>query len=247
MNYALIIKNISVAYQQVPVIYDIEFSVPVGKIAAIIGPNGSGKTTLLRSIMGLINPTKGTIVILGKPHTTQSKKIAYIPQRSSVDWNFPATSIDVVMMGSYGKLKFCQRPREHEKNLARKALDQVNMMDYADTPINQLSGGQQQRLFIARALVQDPEIYLFDEPFIGVDIITETIVFNLFKELQQHKKTIIVVHHDLLTVKKHFDTVIFMNKTIISYGPTSHVMTSENISKTFPNYIDAKTLPYDLL
>jgi len=247
MNYALAIKNISVAYQQVPVIYDINFSITIGSLVAIIGPNGSGKTTLLRSIMGLIKPIQGTISILNQPHKTQSNKIAYIPQRSSVDWNFPATSLDIVIMGSYGKLKFGQRPGQKEKELALQALAKVHMTDYANTPIRELSGGQQQRLFIARALVQDTEIYLLDEPFIGVDITTETIIFNLFKQLQQQNKTIIVVHHDLLTVKKYFDTVLLMNKTVIAYGATSSVITSTNISKAFPNYIDTKILSADIL
>lgn len=242
MKYAIIIEHISIAYQQTPVIYDLNFSVSTGSLVAIIGPNGSGKTTLLKSIMGLIKPTQGVISIFNQTHTNRSKKIAYIPQRSSVDWTFPATSLDVVIMGLYGRLSFGTRTGNCEKELALQALDKVKMIDFADTPIHQLSGGQQQRLFIARALAQNAEIYLLDEPFIGVDITTETIVFNLLKELQQQNKTVIMVHHDLLTVKKYFDTVLLINKRMIAYGPTDTTMTSLNISKTFPNYINIKTI-----
>lgn len=242
MKYALVVTNLSVAFQQTIALHDIEFSIPTGKLVAIIGPNGSGKTTLIRSIMGLITPTKGTIFIANQLKEGSSKKIAYISQRSCVDWNFPATSLDVVIMGSYGQLRFCQSPGKKERELALQALGQVGMMEYANTAIKELSGGQQQRLFIARALVQDAEIYLLDEPFVGVDATTETIVFNLFKQLTQRDKTIIVVHHDLLTVKRHFDTVMFINKTIIACGPTADVMTSYNIQKTFPHYIDTTSL-----
>ena len=238
MKHALTVNNISIAYQQNKVVHDLNFAAPTGSLLAIVGPNGSGKTSLLKAIMGLMIPTKGEILIFDKPCTTQRKKIAYIPQRSSVDWNFPATSLDIVLMGSYGKLSFGQPPGYQEKQCALQALAQVNMTAFADTPISQLSGGQQQRLFIARALVQDAEIYLLDEPFVGVDIVTETIVFNLFKQLQKANKTIIVVHHDLLTVKKYFDTVLLMNKTAIAFGPTATTMTSDSITKAFTNYVD---------
>lgn len=242
MRYALVVSNLSVAYQQTIALHDIEFSIPTGRLVAIIGPNGSGKTTLIRSIMGLITPIKGTIFIANQVKEKSSKKIAYISQRSCVDWNFPATSLDIVIMGSYGELRFGQAPGDKEKELALQALDEVGMMAYANTPIKELSGGQQQRLFIARALVQDAEIYLLDEPFVGVDVTTEIIVFNLFKQLIERDKTIIIVHHDLLTVKKHFDIVMFINKTVIACGPTADVMTSHNIQKTFPHYIDTASL-----
>src|SRR3990167_2002833 len=160
MKHALTIKNISIAYQHNLVVHDLNFMVQTGSLLAIVGPNGSGKTTLLRSIMGLLTPMKGEILIFNQPHTTQLKKIAYIPQRSSVDWNFPATSLDIVTMGSYGRLSYGKRPGKLEKQQAFDALQKVNMADYAHTPINQLSGGQQQRLFIARALVQDADIFL---------------------------------------------------------------------------------------
>jgi len=238
MKYALIVKNISISYQENLVVQDLNFVVPAGSLMAIVGPNGSGKTSLIKTIMGLLTPIQGEILIFDKLHTTQRKKIAYIPQRSSVDWNFPATSLDIVLMGSYGKLSFGQRPGQQEKQQALQALAQVNMTDYVNIPISQLSGGQQQRLFIARALVQNAEVYLLDEPFVGVDIITETIVFNLFKQLQQQNKTIIVVHHDLLTVKKYFNTVLLMNKTTVAFGPTATTMTRELINKAFTNYID---------
>ena len=247
MKPAISIKNLFIAYQQNQVVHDLNFAVPVGSLLAIVGPNGSGKTSLIKAIMGLLSPTKGEILIFDQPCTTQRKKIAYIPQRSSVDWNFPATSLDIVLMGSYGKLSFGQRPGQQEKEQALHALTQVNMANFVNTPISQLSGGQQQRLFIARALVQDAEIYLLDEPFVGVDITTETIVFNLFKQLQQQNKTIVVVHHDLLTVKKYFDTVLLMNKTAIAFGPTATTMTSALITKAFTNYVDTDQNLADML
>lgn len=229
---AIAIKNLTVGYQQTPILHNLNFVAHVGSLIAIMGPNGSGKTTLLQSIMGII-PCTGDITIFDQPHITQHHKIAYIAQRSAIDWTFPASVFDIVIMGRYGQLKFGQRPTATDKKIAYDALQQVSMLELADYPIGQLSGGQQQRVFLARALAQQAEMYILDEPFIGIDMTTEKIMLDLFLQLKQEQKTIIVVHHDLITVQKHFDTIFFMNKKEIASGPIATTMTPENIAKTF--------------
>jgi manganese/zinc/iron transport system ATP- binding protein len=243
MKPAITIKNLSVSYQANQILNNIDFVVPTGSLLAIVGPNGSGKTTLIQSIMGLL-PSTGSIAIFDQASTTQHSKIAYIPQRSCVDWTFPASALDVVMMGRYGHLKFGQRPTAHDKKIALQALQQVGMQDYSDQPIGQLSGGQQQRIFLARALSQQAEIYILDEPFVGVDMLTEKIMLDIFAQLKLEQKTILVVHHDLMTVKKNFDSVFFMNRNIVAYGPTATTMTQENIIKTFRSTIDMHDLNF---
>jgi manganese/zinc/iron transport system ATP- binding protein len=243
MKPAITIKNLTVSYQANRILHNIDFVVQTGSLLAIVGPNGSGKTTLVQSIMGLL-PSTGSIAIFDQPSTTQHGKIAYIAQRSSVDWTFPASALDVVMMGRYGHLKFGQRPTPHDKKIALQALHQVGMQNHQDQPIGQLSGGQQQRVFLARALAQQAEIYILDEPFIGVDMVTEKIMLDLFAQLKQEEKTVIVVHHDLMTVKKYFDSVFFMNRKIIASGPTATTMTQENIARTFRSTIDMHDLNF---
>lgn len=243
MKPAIAIKNLTVAYQQIPVLHNLDFVAQAGTLVAIVGPNGSGKTTLLQSIMGLL-PYTGDISILDQPSKLQRHKIAYIPQRSSVDWTFPASVLDVVMMGRYGQLKFGQRPTNHDKEIARQALMQVKMLELIDRPIGQLSGGQQQRAFLARALAQQADIFIMDEPFVGIDMITEKIMLDLFSQLKKEGKTIIVVHHDLITVKKYFDFIFFMNKKEIASGPIATMMTSENIAKTFHTSIEIDDLNF---
>lgn len=230
---AITIKDLTIAYHQKPVIWDLDLHVPKGVLLAIVGPNGSGKTTLLKSIINLIHPAAGKIEIFGKSYATEYKKIAYVPQRTSIDWNFPISVLDTVLMGRYGHLHLCQRPTDSDVDKAVFALAQVNMLDFADKQISQLSGGQQQRVFLARALVQEAEIYLLDEPFVGVDILTEKTLIKIFKQLQKQQKTIVVVHHDLFTIKKYFDWVFFMNTKHIALGPVATTFTHENITKTF--------------
>lgn len=231
-DQAVSIKNLTVSYGKEPILCNLNLDIKIGSLVAIVGPNGSGKTTLLQSIMGLL-PSIGHISIFNEPFHTQLNNIAYIPQRSSIDWALPLSVFDVVIMGRYGQLKFGQAPTAHDKKLVFQALEQIQMIKYADTPIEALSGGQQQRIFLARALVQQTEIYIMDEPFIGIDIVTETIMLDIFKQLQRMKKTIIVVHHDLITVQKYFDSIFFMNKKEIAYGPIATTLTQENILKTF--------------
>ncbi len=237
MKPAIAIKNLTVAYQHHKILHNLDFTAQVGTLVAIMGPNGSGKTTLLQSIMGLL-PCTGDINIFDQSSKSQLHKIAYIPQRSSVDWTFPASVLDIVMMGRYGHLRFGQRPTQNDKNIALHALEQVKMADLADSSITQLSGGQQQRIFLARALAQQAEIYIMDEPFIGIDMTTEKIMLDIFVQLKQEQKTIIVVHHDLITVKKYFDTIFFINRKEIASGPIATTMTPENIAQTFHSAIE---------
>ena len=243
MKPAITIKNLTVAYRHHQVLYNLNFTATTGTLTAIMGPNGSGKTTLLQSIMGLL-PHTGHITIFDKPSALLLHKIAYIPQRSSVDWTFPTSVFDIVMMGRYGQLKFGQRPTAEDKKIVLLALEQVKMSDLADRPIEHLSGGQQQRVFLARALAQQADLFIMDEPFVGVDVTTEDIMLNLFLQLKQENKTIIVVHHDLITVKKYFDTIFFMNKKEIACGPMATTMTAENIAKTFHAAIETHDLNF---
>lgn len=200
---------------------------------AIVGPNGAGKTTLIKSILGLLKPAAGKVEIFGKPLSKVRKRVGYVPQRSSVDWDFPTTALDVVIMGMYGLLGWFRRPGKREKNEAMKALEKVGMADFYDRQINQLSGGQQQRVFLARALVQQSDIYFMDEPFVGVDATTEKAIVNILKELRKQGKTVVVVHHDLQTLKEYFDWAFLINVRQIALGPVEEVMTDENLKLAY--------------
>lgn len=230
---AIKIDDLTVAYHQKPVLWDIDLKIPQGVLMAIIGPNGAGKSTLIKSIMGLVDPLAGTILIDGKDFKSQKKKIAYVPQRGSVDWDFPTKVLDVVMMGTYGKLGWVKRPGKKEKDQALKALEKVGMIDFYNRQISQLSGGQQQRVFLARALVQDAEMYFMDEPFQGIDATTELAIIALLKELKNQGKTVIVVHHDLDTVPEYFNWVLLLNIQVIACGPMETTFTTENLKKTY--------------
>lgn len=235
MKPAILIKNLTVAYEQTYAFEQLSCIIPVGTLVAIVGPNGAGKSTLLQAIMQLIPTQSGQISIFDQSHTQKNNRIAYIAQRSCVDWTFPASVFDVVMMGRYGHLKFGKRPTACDTNIVMQALEKVCLLDLLDRPIGQLSGGQQQRVFLARALAQQADLYIMDEPFAGVDAVTEKIMLNLFTDLKHENKTVVVVHHDLITVKKYFDTVFFMNKKTIAYGPIATTFTTENIARTFDN------------
>ncbi|HLC46750.1 MAG TPA: ABC transporter ATP-binding protein [Candidatus Nanoarchaeia archaeon] len=232
-QHAVEVEDITVAYKEKPVLWDIDMAVPQGVLLAIVGPNGAGKTTLLKTVLGLIKPAAGEVKILGKPYGKQRNKVAYVPQRGSVDWDFPTNALDVVMMGRYGHLGWFRRPREKERELARQALDKVGMADFAERQISQLSGGQQQRVFLARALVQDADIYFMDEPFAGVDAATEKAIVALLRELRKKGKTVIVVHHDLQTLKEYFDWVMLLNVRRIAFGPVNKVLTHDNLKATY--------------
>ena len=231
------VHDLTVAYDEKPVLWDIDLEIPKGKLVAIVGPNGAGKTTLIKAMLGLIKPVSGAVHFKMLPDKHFRNKIAYVPQSGSVDWDFPATVLDVVMMGRYGHLGWFRRPGKKEKEMAMETLAKVGMESFADRQISQLSGGQQQRVFLARALIQQAEIYFMDEPFKGVDIQTEKSIVTLLKELKQQGKTVIVVHHDLQTVPEYFDWVTLINLKVIANGPVRQVFTEENLSHTYGNKI----------
>jgi manganese/zinc/iron transport system ATP- binding protein len=230
---ALTVTDLTVAYEDKPVLWDIDLEVPAGILMAIVGPNGAGKTTLLKAILGLLKPAAGTILIHGAPYVEQRQLVGYVPQRGTVDWDFPTSVLDVVMMGRYGDLGWLRRPGRKERQLALAALEKVGMADFAGRQISQLSGGQQQRVFLARALVQDAQIYFMDEPFQGVDATTERAIVTLLQELRAADKTVIVVHHDLLTVPEYFDWVMLLNVRRVAAGPIEQAFTEEHLRQAY--------------
>jgi manganese/zinc/iron transport system ATP- binding protein len=230
---AIEIEQLSVNYDKTPVLWDIHCKIPEGKLVGIIGPNGAGKSTLLKSLLGMTRPLSGRIEFFGQPYKKVRHKVAYVPQRSSVDWDFPITAFEVVLMGRYGKLGLVKWSKAADKEAARYALDTVGMLAFADRQISQLSGGQQQRLFIARALLQDADIYLMDEPFAGVDMATEKAIIALMGKLKIQGKTLLVVHHDLTTVDSYFDWGIMLNTCLIACGPVSEVFNPDSIMRTY--------------
>ncbi len=230
---AIEVTDLTVAYEEKPVLWDIDLDVPPGVLLAIVGPNGAGKTTLMKAMLGLVRPAAGRVLIYDKPYKVQRRLVGYVPQRESVDWDFPTDVLDVVMMGRYGTLGWIRRPGKRERSLAMQALEKVGMAAYATRQISQLSGGQQQRVFLARALIQDATIYLMDEPFQGVDATTERAIVTLLQELRVTGKTVVVVHHDLQTVEDYFDWVMLLNIRRIASGPVTEAFTSENLRLTY--------------
>jgi len=227
------IHDVTVAYHRKPVLWDIDLVVPEGKLVGVIGPNGAGKTTLIKAVLGLVPLASGKVEIYGHPYANQRHLVGYVPQRESVDWDFPVTVLDVVLMGTYGRLGWCRRPGRAERELARQCLEQVGMASLTDRQIRQLSGGQQQRVFLARSLAQDAQIYFMDEPLAGVDAATERAIVELLQELRQRGKTVIVVHHDLQTVRRYFDHVILLNMRLVACGPTETTFTPEALKETY--------------
>jgi manganese/zinc/iron transport system ATP- binding protein len=230
---ALQVADLTVAYNEKPVLWDIDLDVPSGILMAIVGPNGAGKTTLIKTILGLLDAAAGEVKIYGRSYKEQRKLVGYVPQRGSVDWDFPTSVLDVVMMGRYGQLGWFRRPGAEERKIATDALEKVGMAAFAGRQISQLSGGQQQRVFLARALAQDAQVYFMDEPFQGVDATTERAIVSLLQALRQAGKTVIVVHHDLQTVPEYFDWVTLLNVRRIASGPVSEVFTEENLRQTY--------------
>jgi len=236
---AVQVNDLTVAYRESPVLWDVDLDVPPGVLMAIVGPNGAGKTTLIKTILGLIRPVAGQVRILGQPYGRQRRQVGYVPQRGSVDWDFPTTVLDVVLMGTYGQLGWFRRPGQREVTAARESLEKVGMIDFADRQISQLSGGQQQRVFLARALVQDAQVYFMDEPFQGVDATTERAIVTLLQELRNQLRTVLVVHHDLSTVRDYFDWVTILNVRKIASGPVSEVFTDENLHRAYGQRISS--------
>ena len=231
--YAIEVEDLTVAYRDKPAIWDMDLRVPTGVLAAIVGPNGAGKSTLLKAVLGLIRPVAGSIQVFGQPFRTMRRRVAYVPQRSSVDWDFPTDVLDVATMGTYGRLGWIRRPGRTERRDALAALDRVGIADLAHRQIGQLSGGQQQRVFLARALVQDADLYVMDEPFQGVDAITEAAIVDVLRSLRDAGKTVVAVHHDLATVPKYFDWVALLNVKLIAAGSVGEVFTDANVKTAY--------------
>jgi len=230
---AVEVTDLTVAYGEKPVLWDVDLDVPKGVLMAIVGPNGAGKTTLMRAILGLVKPAAGQALVHGRPYAEQRRLVAYVPQRGTVDWDFPTSVLDVVLMGRYGRLGWVRRPGAADRAAAREALEQVGMTELAGRQISQLSGGQQQRVFLARALVQGAEVYFMDEPFQGVDATTEKAIVELLRTLRAGGKTVVAVHHDLQTVPEYFDQVTLLNVRRIASGPVEECFTEENLRRTY--------------
>jgi manganese/zinc/iron transport system ATP- binding protein len=229
----LSVHDLTVAYQRKPVIWDVDLNIPEGKLVGIVGPNGAGKSTLLKACLDLIPKTSGWVHVYGEPYRVNRHLVGYVPQRESVDWDFPVSALDVVAMGTYRRLGWFRPVGKAEKTIAMEALEKVGIGHLAGRQISQLSGGQQQRVFLARALAQDAKVYFMDEPFAAVDAATEQAIVTLLKELRDSKRTCLVVHHDLATVTQYFDWLIFLNLRVVASGPTSEVFTDENLRKTY--------------
>jgi manganese/zinc/iron transport system ATP- binding protein len=230
---ALEVHDLTVAYHKRPVLWGIDLEVPRGKLVGVIGPNGAGKSTLIKACMGVLPAMSGWVKVFDQPLARAYRRVGYVPQRESVDWDFPVSVMDLVLMGRYGKLGLIRRPKREDHEIARTSLEKVGMLPYAARQIANLSGGQQQRVFLARALAQESDLYFMDEPFAGVDAATETAIVALLHELRDRGKTILVVHHDLPTARNYFDLLVLLNMRLIAFGPTDKVFRFDLLQKTY--------------
>lgn len=230
---ALRISDLTVAYDERPALWDLDLEVPQGAAMAIVGPNGAGKSTLLKAVLGLVKPAAGTIELFGSARDPDRRRVAYVPQRESVDWDFPIDVLDVVLMGRFGHLGWLRRPGRDDNRRARTALADVGMSDYADRHIADLSGGQQQRVFLARALTQDASLFILDEPFQGIDAVSERTIADLFARIQQRGGTVLAVHHDLGTVAEYFDHILVLNVSRVAAGTVAAEFTNANLSLAY--------------
>lgn len=229
----LSVSGLTVAYHRKPVVWDVGFDIPPGSLVGVVGPNGAGKSTLLKAIMDLIPTASGRIRVYGRDYRKNRSRVGYVPQRETVDWDFPIDALDVVTMGLYGKIGWCLPVRKRHRQLALAALERVGIADLRHRQISQLSGGQQQRTFLARALAQDADLYLMDEPFAAVDASTERAIVEILREMKQSGKTSLVIHHDLQTVPEYFDHVLLLNMRVVAFGPVEQVFTPENLQRTY--------------
>jgi len=227
------IHDLTVAYHKRPVLWGVDVEVPAGQLVGVIGPNGAGKSTLIKAAMGLLPVSSGWVKVFGQPVKDNLRRVGYVPQRESVDWDFPVSVMDVVLMGRYGHLGLFKRPRKEDREVARECLEKVKMLPYADRQISNLSGGQQQRVFLARALAQESDLYFMDEPFAGVDAATEAAIVTILQELKDQGKTLLVVHHDLPTAKTYFDSLLLLNMRVVAYGPTEEVFNYDLLQSTY--------------
>jgi manganese/zinc/iron transport system ATP- binding protein len=229
----LAVRGLTVSYGETPALFSVDATFAPAAMTAIIGPNGAGKSTLLKAALGIIPRLSGEVTVFGQPADAARDRIAYVPQRASVDWDFPTTVLDVVLMGLYRELGLLRRVRASHRDKARACLDRVGMTDFADRQIGQLSGGQQQRVFLARALAQEADLYLLDEPFAGVDAATERAIIDVLQSLRADARTVVAVHHDLATVRSYFDRVLMINVRKIAEGPVQTAFTAETLHATY--------------
>ena len=230
---ALEIHDLIVSYQKKPVLYGVDLAVPEGSMVGVVGPNGAGKSTLIKTVMGLVSHAHGWVKVFGGDLKDSIKRVGYVPQRESVDWDFPVSVMDVVLMGCYGRSGLIKRPGRMEKEKAMEALEKVGLEAYSKRQISNLSGGQQQRVFLARALAQESDLYLMDEPFAGVDAATEVAIVELLGQIRDQGKTLIVVHHDLATAREYFDMILLLNMRVVGFGETNEVFNAELLQKTY--------------
>jgi manganese/zinc/iron transport system ATP- binding protein len=232
-TYPLSMREVTIAYHRKPVLWEVNLDIPAGKLVGLVGPNGAGKSTMLKAIMGLMPLLSGSVQLFGKTYAEARHRVAYVPQRESVDWDFPASVLDVVLMGFYGRIGWLGRITRQHQQQAMEALERVGMAEFAQRQISQLSGGQQQRTFLARALTQPADLFLLDEPFAAVDASTEQALVHIMRALQQAGKTIMVVHHDLHTVPEYFDYLVLLNMRVVAAGPMESTFHQENLQKTY--------------
>ena len=227
------IHDLTVSYDRKPVLYGIDVTVEPGALVGVVGPNGAGKSTLIKTIMGIVPSNGGWVKVFGQPFDKAVTRVGYVPQRESVDWDFPVSVMDVVLMGRYGHAGLLRRVGKRDREIARDCLEKVNMAPFASRQIGNLSGGQQQRVFLARALAQESDLYLMDEPFAGVDAATETAIVELLRELKERGKTLLIVHHDLATAREYFDKLLLLNMRLVAYGGVEEVFNAELLQKTY--------------
>lgn len=244
---ALEIHDLTVAFDRKPVLWNIDLTLPQGKLIGIVGPNGAGKSTLIKAVMGLLPLSSGYVKLFDQKIDEVRKRISYVPQRESVDWDFPASVLDIVLMGRYGKLGLFKRPRKADRDVALDCLRKVGMESFVNRQISQLSGGQQQRTFLARALAQQADIYFMDEPFAGVDAATEKAIISLLRTMTEAKKTVVVVHHDLQSVPQYFDWIIMLNTRLVACGPTVTTFNQDNLQETYGGKLTLLTDVGDLI
>jgi manganese/zinc/iron transport system ATP- binding protein len=237
------VRELTVAYNQKPVLWNVTYAAPERGLVAIVGPNGAGKSTLLKAALGLIPKVSGGVAMFGQPVQRVRRRVGYVPQRESVDWDFPASALDVVTMGRYGMIGWCRPVTRRHREAALAALDQVGMADFAGRQIGQLSGGQQQRVFLARALAQEADLYLMDEPFAGVDAATEGAIVNVLRGLRRAGKTVVCVHHDLQTVPEYFDHLLLLNVRVVAAGPVGEAFTEDNLRRTYGGRLTSFDMP----
>ncbi len=234
---ALEIHDLTVSYNQKPVVWNVDVEIPEGVRVGIIGPNGAGKSTLLKAVMGLLRVSSGWVKFWGSPLARCRRDVAYVPQREEVDWDFPITVRDLVQMGRYGHLGLFRRPGKEDRRIVDAALDKVGMASFEDRQISNLSGGQQQRIFLARALAQESRLYLMDEPFAGVDATTEKAIVGLLERMRKEGRTVLVVHHDLQTAQEYFDYLLLLNRRLVAFGPTSEIFNEDLLRKTYGGHL----------